>query len=116
MNWQQLEDLFHAALERRPEDRSAFVKEACAGDEEMLRKLQTLLAAHDDAGSFIEEGAVAVEAKELAAEQVGTDAGQPVIGQTISHYRIIRRLGAGAMGEVYLAPDTTFRLAVDMRK
>ena len=42
MNWQQLEDLFHAALERGPEERSRFVKEVCVGDEEMLRKLQAL--------------------------------------------------------------------------
>ena len=52
--WQQLDKLFHSALERRTEERAAFLDEACAGDESLRRQVEALLAAHDEARSFIE--------------------------------------------------------------
>ncbi|HEX7173985.1 MAG TPA: protein kinase [Pyrinomonadaceae bacterium] len=100
--WQEVERLYHAALERGAEGRAAFLAEASAGDEGLRREVESLLAYEDRAENFIESPALEVAAKMMAEGQ-----GAPVLaGQTINHYRVISPLGAGGMGEVYLASDT----------
>jgi hypothetical protein len=64
--WQQIEELYHAALEREPESRAAFLDEACAGDEEMRREVASLLGYDDKPASFIEAPVLEVAARELA--------------------------------------------------
>ena len=51
--WQRAKDVFQAALDRAPEARAAFLAEACAGDDELRRDVESLLAAHDGAGRFL---------------------------------------------------------------
>ena len=67
--WQQLDELFQSVLEREPEEREMFLDEACAGNDELRQQVDALLAAHERAGSFIENPALEVEARSLAKGQ-----------------------------------------------
>lgn len=99
--WQQITNIFEAALEREPAERSAFIAERCASDEELRREVEAMLSSHDQASQFIEEPAIAV------AAQLHPDAdGASLAGKLISHYKVLSLVGSGGMGEVYLAEDT----------
>src|SRR5262245_46886578 len=98
--WKEIDRLLDAALELPVEKRSAFLDEACTGDEDLRKELDVLLVADEGAGSFLEQPALQMAAKELV------DKTQSMFGQMIGHYEIVSQLGAGGMGEVYLAKDT----------
>jgi len=98
--WQRIKDLLHSALERDPAERDAFLVAACAGDEGMHQEVEALIGAHAQAGDFIESPAF-----ELMADSLG-DKADSLAGQSLGHYQVISLIGAGGMGEVYLAEDT----------
>src|SRR5260221_9561028 len=93
-HWQQLDQLFHSALQHEPAERAAFLEEACAGDESLRKQVEALLAAHDEAGSFIESPAMEVEARGGSCVQGNTEAGIAT-GEKISHHRNISPLRVG---------------------
>lgn len=99
--WRQIEELYQVALERDAGERAAFLKEACHGDDEMKREIESLLSHEGPAEQFLEAPGVAVLAKAMAGERTGS-----MIGRRIGPYQILSLLGVGGMGEVYQARDT----------
>src|SRR5215467_2309347 len=99
--WEKIERIFHAALERGPLERAAIVDESCMNDETLRSEIQRLLDAHDQSSSFIEAPAADVAASLIAEDEAGL-----IAGQTIGPYTVVRLLGSGGMGQVYLATDT----------
>lgn len=99
-NWQQIRIIFDEALRQKPEERAHFVKSVCRGDETLLSEIESLLASFDSAETFLETPAISKIADEFLSEN-----SQFSNGQILGHYEIIERIGAGGMGEVYLARD-----------
>src|SRR6266496_9124 len=99
---QTVEEIFHAALDQESDQVGAFLNTACAGDELLRRKVEALLASHQGAGSFIETPAAGIAARLIENGQADS-----LVGRTIGHYKISKRIGTGGMGEVYLATDVT---------
>ncbi len=100
--WQEIESVYHAALQHKLAERPAFLDEACSGDAMLRREVESLLSYDEQAKSFIEEPAIGV-----AARQMAEDHAIELIGQQVGSYRILARLATGGMGEVYLAEDPT---------
>ena len=67
--WKQVDGLLQSALERPPEERDAFLRQACAGDEALEREVRSLLASQQAAGSFLDSPAIEVAARAIAREQ-----------------------------------------------
>jgi TolB-like protein/Tfp pilus assembly protein PilF len=99
---QTVEQIFHAALDQEPDQVGAFLNTACAGDELLRRKVEALLASHQRAGSFIETPVAG-----LATSIVENGQADLLVGRTIGHYKLSKRIGTGGMGDVYLATDMT---------
>src|SRR5688572_16390989 len=103
MNAEQYEkigQLFHAALDLPRDRRPDFLRTACATDEE-LQQVESLLAAHEQAGDF-----ASIPAMDLAAGWLARQEDALTVTGRIGAYEVVSLIGRGGMGEVYLAHDT----------
>ena len=98
--WQQVEEVLQSTMDLAETERAAHLAQVCAGDFELQQEAMSLLEAHEQAGDFLEQPALAQDAHVL----LGHDE-QGRIADEIGPYQVIRRLGRGGMGDVYLAQD-----------
>ncbi|HKA22124.1 MAG TPA: protein kinase [Blastocatellia bacterium] len=98
--WAKIDRLVDQALERPPESRAVFLGDACAGDDELRREVESLLEAHSHPESFLGTPAMHLVARDLAGERR-----ESLVGKRLGAYEVISVLGVGGMGEVYLARD-----------
>jgi eukaryotic-like serine/threonine-protein kinase len=95
--WRQIEDLFHSALECDADRRAAYLDSACSGDASLRYEVESLLVSYEK-GDFTERPAFDEGIRLLEERAVGA-----LIGQQIGPYKVIRKIGQGGMGAVYLA-------------
>src|SRR4051812_19884886 len=107
--WELISRIFNEATALKVEQRRHFIQEACAGDRTLAAEIESLLSAHEAAGSFIENP--------IVENLVGDISEMPTLtGTYIGHFLIERSIGRGGMGDVYLATDTRLDRCVAIKK
>ncbi len=96
--WRKVKEIYHAATARPADQWAAFLDEACAGDPELRSEAASLLACHDQAEGFLEEGSTDRE-----SEPCPDDGQDDLTGAQVGAYSLVREIGQGGMGVVFLA-------------
>src|SRR5258706_3548401 len=102
--WKQVDELLQLVLAEPSDRRDEFLRRSCAGDAALEKEVRSLLTSHGNAGGFLEDPAIKIAAKAIALTDT-QDVADALLGKTISHYRVVRRLGSGGMGVVYEGED-----------
>ena len=112
--WQRIEQIYHAAMETAADRRAGLLGELCGDDDALRREVEEFLAVNEQTGGFLSTPAFELEAKRIAAENVGPNLAIEV-GEELSHYKILSHLGSGGMGQVFLVRDTMLERRVALK-
>src|SRR5262245_2869005 len=96
----KLDELFHAALAMPPAERVSFLASTCRGDEPMRHRVEELLQAHDNPGSFL------VNKPNAGDQTIDGQLGTESPGTLIGPYKLLELIGEGGFGVVYLAEQS----------
>ena len=113
--WRRIAQLYEAALQCAPSERSAFLESECSGDEMLRREVERLIVANDQAGDFLASPASEVAPSGLLAATKAEDDDASLVGRQVGSYKILDPLGVGGMGEVYRAHDSTLNRQVALK-
>ena len=111
--YQQVADLYQAALEIAPAQRSAYLTEACAGNDDLRQEIEALFSYESQSKKWIDQPALELAARAMSEEQESSTAS--IIGRSVGRCRIIALLGKGGMGEVWLAEDIQLQRKVAIK-
>jgi serine/threonine protein kinase/Tol biopolymer transport system component len=109
-NWEQVKNIFQDALDQPPDERELFLQKACQNDEVLHNEVRELLDCFKENDSFFEKAAIGEVAELIAGSRLSLK-----IGEQLGRYKIKSALGAGGMGEVFLAEDTELERLVALK-
>jgi serine/threonine protein kinase len=112
--FKQIDEILDAVWAVPEQDREAFLSEKINGNEDLRREVFSILSANEGFDDFLDKSAFDVAARNLADEQAAA-VNAILIGQKIGTYKIERQIGAGGMGEIYLAQDEKLRRQVALK-
>jgi serine/threonine-protein kinase len=101
-NWARVKEIFAACYELQPHERTRVLNEACGGDQDLQTEVQSLIAAYEESGTFLDHPPITASHAILPGVRLGP-------------YQVIERVGAGGMGEVYRARDTRLNRSVALK-
>lgn len=107
-HWENLKEIFHAALALPSDERADYIEKTCGRNDSLRHAVESLLKSHEES-NFLDTPAYDAAA-EVLADRLKLEA-----GQIVGHYRIVSLLGEGGMGKVYLAGDTKLHRKVSLK-